>query len=314
MIRRTIILITAALTVMTAQADSEGPRNFRHAKVLAKNHVFFDREQSELGTLYCGCDWKFRGESGGVVDKASCGYETRKNEVRASRIEYEHIMPISNIGRSLQCWQNGGRKNCQAKDPVFNKIEANLHNLDIAIGEVNADRSNYLFGQFTKQKATQYGQCDVHVDFKNRQAQPREEVRGIIARTYLLMHDLYDIRPSNQQLRLLETWHATYPVSEWEAERDRRIASIMGYNNPYVLDPSLRYKDRPAQDIKVVSGQETLTDVAGFQSVKGNKRSKIYHLSVGCPSFSSVSEHNAVSFDTEEEAIEAGFKKAGNCI
>lgn len=44
----------------------------------------------------------------------------------------------------------------------------------------------------------------------------------------------------------------------------------------------------------------------------GNRNSKIYHLS-SCPGYNSVSEKNRVSFKTEAEAQQAGFRKAGNC-
>ena len=37
----------------------------------------------------------------------------------------------------LQCWQDGGRKNC-AKDPVYRKIESDMHNLQPAVGGCRA--------------------------------------------------------------------------------------------------------------------------------------------------------------------------------
>jgi len=68
---------------------------------------------------------------------------------RASCIECEHVMPAENFGRHLQCWRNGGRKECK-KDVTFNTIKGDLHNLQPSIGEVNGDRSNYRYSQFTK--------------------------------------------------------------------------------------------------------------------------------------------------------------------
>ena len=68
---------------------------------------------------------------------------------RASCIECEHVMPAENFGRHLQCWRNGGRKECK-KDVTFNTIKGDLHNLQPSIDEVNGDRSNYRYSQFTK--------------------------------------------------------------------------------------------------------------------------------------------------------------------
>ena len=106
---------------------------------------------------------------------------------RASCIECEHVMPAENFGRHLQCWRNGGRKECK-KDVIFNTIKGDLHNLQPSIDEVNGDRSNYRYSQFTK-TFNQYGQCKTAVDFKQRQFQPSKEIRGVIARTYFYMQD-----------------------------------------------------------------------------------------------------------------------------
>lgn len=47
--------------------------------------------------------------------------------------------------------------------------------------------------------------------------------------------------------------------------------------------------------------------------IVGNKNSGIYHLPQGCPSYSKVAEHNKIHFESEEQAVEAGFRRAGNC-
>jgi len=46
--------------------------------------------------------------------------------------------------------------------------------------------------------------------------------------------------------------------------------------------------------------------------VRGNKRSKVYHLS-GCPGFEALSPANIVTFASEAEAQRAGYRKAHNC-
>jgi hypothetical protein len=47
-------------------------------------------------------------------------------------------------------------------------------------------------------------------------------------------------------------------------------------------------------------------------TVRGNKRSKVYHLS-GCPGFATMSAANIITFSSEAEAQQAGYRKAGNC-
>jgi S1/P1 nuclease len=47
-------------------------------------------------------------------------------------------------------------------------------------------------------------------------------------------------------------------------------------------------------------------------NVRGNKHSKVYHLS-GCPGFNAMSPANIITFATESDARQAGYRKAKNC-
>ncbi|AOV98170.1 deoxyribonuclease I [Edwardsiella hoshinae] len=219
-------LLGAVLLPLGSQAQTDKINNFTQAKAVAAkiNH-------DAPGTFYCGCRIEWQGKKG-TPDLASCGYQVRKNAHRAERIEWEHVMPAWQFGHQLQCWQQGGRKNC-AKNPDYVRIETDLHNLQPAIGEVNGDRSNFAFSQWRGGEG-QYGQCTMKVDFKNKQAEPPERARGAIARTYFYMRDRYHIRLSAQQTHLFEVWNRQYPVSTWECEREARIAKVQGNPNPYV--------------------------------------------------------------------------------
>lgn len=101
-----------------------------------------------------------------VPDLDSCGYEPRKQAKRANRIEWEYVVPAWAFGHQLQCWQDGGRKNCK-KTPAFARMKADLHNLVPAIGEANGDRSNYSFAMLEGETRA-YGSCDLEVNFKAR--------------------------------------------------------------------------------------------------------------------------------------------------
>jgi deoxyribonuclease-1 len=47
--------------------------------------------------------------------------------------------------------------------------------------------------------------------------------------------------------------------------------------------------------------------------IRGNRNSMIYHLSEGCPGYSQIGEQNRVLFESEQAALDAGYRKAGNC-
>ncbi|MDU3718829.1 MAG: deoxyribonuclease I [Klebsiella michiganensis] len=173
------------------------------------------------GDFYCGCKINWQGKKG-VIDLESCGYKVRKNENRASRVEWEHVVPAWQFGHQRQCWQE------------YRKMESDMHNLQPAVGEVNGDRANFMYSQWNGGEG-QYGQCAMKVDFKDKVAEPPARARGAIARTYFYMRDRYQLNLSRQQTQLFTAWDKLYPVTTWECERDARIAKVQGNHNPYVL-------------------------------------------------------------------------------
>ncbi|WP_372833954.1 endonuclease [Pontibacterium sp.] len=206
-------------------AHAAQPSFSKSKRILAE--IYADQPVS----FYCGCDYKKQGKKL-IPDLDSCGYDPRKNAKRAKRIEWEHVMPAWAFGHQLQCWQDGGRKNCR-KNPDFKQMEADMHNLVPAVGEVNGDRSNYRFGMLEGEKRA-YGSCDVEIDFKARKAEPAPYLRGDIARTYFYMRDMYGVRLSKQQRRMFEAWAKQDPVDDWERKRNDLIEERQGNRNPYV--------------------------------------------------------------------------------
>ncbi|VVQ21567.1 endonuclease [Pseudomonas fluorescens] len=319
--KKLLAVLALTLSIITP-AFSSPPSTFSEAKVVAKQKIYLDQANSAFGELYCGCKWTWVGKSGGRIDAESCGYQTRKQQSRAERTEWEHIVPAWTFGHQRQCWQNGGREHCVDDDPVFRAMEADLFNLYPSVGEVNGDRSNFNYGMASG-VAPQYGQCKTRVDFDQRSAEPRDEVKGLVARTTFYMFDRYDLNMSRQQQQLLMAWDKQHPVSAWEKERDRRIAAIMGYSNPFVTGDrrwTQGYKtvgDGMVSTIPVnpprAAAPPSLASTSRAGAIIGNRKSQIYHLSMGCPGYAQVSTKNQIAFDSEPAAQAAGYRKAGNC-
>lgn len=203
-------------------------------------------------TIYCNCKYDYR-DKDSMIDRTSCGYVPRneftkkgKVNIRARRIEWEHVIPAENFGRQFSCWREGdascidskgkaykGRKCCEKVSREYRIMQADMHNLFPAIGELNADRSNYRF-DFELATPKQYGMCEFEVDFKGKRAKVREEVRGIIARDYLYFHKQYNMKISKQELQKFEVWNKLYKPNKWEIERNKRIAKIQGNKNPFI--------------------------------------------------------------------------------
>ena len=107
-----------------------------------------------------------------------------------------------------------GRK-CAGKGNVqYKRMQADMFNLYPAIGEVNG----------------------VHY-IKNKKIEPKENIRGEIARTYLYMDSVYPGRGiiSKKNRKLFDAWNKSDPVDQWECERARRIEKIQGNRNEVVI-------------------------------------------------------------------------------
>ncbi len=316
--KKLLCAITLAIMAIPA-AFATPPATFSEAKAVAKQKIYLDQANSANGELYCGCKWTWVGKSGGRVDAKSCGYETRKLQTRAERTEWEHIVPAWTFGHQRQCWQNGGREHCVGSDPTFRAMEADLFNLYPSVGEVNGDRSNFNYGMVSG-VAPQYGQCTTKVDFQQRTAEPRDEVKGLVARTTFYMFDRYKLSMSRQQQQLMMAWDKQHPVTAWEKQRDQRIAAIMGHSNPFVTGERKWTQGYTPQGVGLVQNtaapapaKPSLASSVSAGAVLGNRNSHIYHLSNGCPGYSQVAQKNQVAFGSEAEAQAAGYRKAGNC-
>ncbi len=222
--------------------------SFNEAKKLLKK-IYSDNQV----TFYAGCKYNYKDKKN-MIDKKSCGYEPKdkytkngKLNERAKRIEWEHVIPAENFGRAFQCWHQGneacvnengkkykGRKCCRKVEPKFRFMEADLHNLVPTIGELNANRSNYRFGIIPEEKRFYGENIDFEVDSKARMAEPREEIRGDIARIYFYFEHKYKMQISKQQKRLFEVWNKQDPVDKWEIEKNKRVKQIQGDSNIFI--------------------------------------------------------------------------------
>ncbi|NVL48679.1 deoxyribonuclease I [Pseudomonas syringae pv. actinidiae] len=301
------------------------PDDFSQAKRLLREQVYSDQSQSAAGDFYCGCKWEWVGKSGGRMDPEACGFQSTQQADRATRLEWEHTVAISAVAQQRECWRDGGRENCQRTDPVFNRMEGDMFNLVPSIGTVNALRSNTNYGMVAG-PSVPLGACTTKIGTSVRVVEPRNEVKGEAARITFYMADRYNLTLSNQQQQVLMAWDRSYPVSDWEKERDRRIAFSMGHHNPFVTGerrwvPGYRpfaegvtfsSVNRQTQDQPGAQIQASAASTSG--PVRGNSRSHVYHLSKGCPSYDQIHDGNRVEFDSEAAAVKAGYRKAGNCL
>ena len=188
-------------------------------------------------TIYCGCKYK-----GKKPNFKSCGYKPKKDNKRANRIEWEHIVPAHAFGHSFKEWRVGSEKcvnkkgkkfkgrKCAGKNKTFALMEADLYNLYPAIGEVNGLRSNYPIAEIPGEKR-EFGSCDVEI--YKKKMEPSDQVKGNVARTYMYMEKAYPGRGiiSKKNKKLIAAWDKLDPVDKWECERSKKIQKIQKNTN-----------------------------------------------------------------------------------
>jgi len=222
------------------------PHTFSAAKkLLADLHT----EIGHLETIYCGCPYVRTTVSGGDVIREDCQLEARKNDKRSDRVEWEHVVPASWFGQTRACWKlkdqaypakcegKSGRKCCETVNNWFNQAHNDPNNLFPSSGEVNADRSNYAYGDVPGEER-RYGQCDFEMGQQTdgtRIAEPGDSpLRGVLARAMFYMAEVYGV---DVQLPLTTVWewHLQYPPQPWETQRAELIAERTGLRNHWIL-------------------------------------------------------------------------------
>ncbi len=222
-------LFSLFLFALSSTAIAAPPSSFSAAKREAVK-IYADHPTS----FYCGCDIKWQGKRACRISLlVAIKFASKKNAHLASSGSTWFLHGSSVPASMLAKWWT---QNCTRNDKVFKSMEADLHNLTPAIGEVNGDRSNYNFSQWNGMDGVSYGRCEMQVNFKQRKVMPPDRARGSIARTYLYMSKEYGFKLSKQQTQLMSAWNKTYPVDKWECERDERIAKIQGNHNPFVQE------------------------------------------------------------------------------
>jgi len=204
--------------------------SFGKSKRLLATQVYPSHQKA----FYSNCDYKIKEKKLIPIHK-TCGFKYRKNKNRSERIEWEHVVPAWHFGHQLRCWQNGGRMTCRNTNTKFKQMEADMHNLVPAIGEINGDRSNFRFGMIEGEKRA-YGEVNMEILFSNKKAEPMESVFGDIARVYFYMRDRYGLRISKTQEKMLIAWNNIDPVSSWEKKKNQLIKELQGDENLYITN------------------------------------------------------------------------------
>ncbi|MBD1573783.1 endonuclease I [Vibrio sp. S17_S38] len=240
-----LLLSVVALTfpAMAFASPNTSIDSFSKAKRLLMSEVY--NQNTVRRTVYCDIPFNAKKQT-----QLPSSFDDSLYVKRSQRIEFEHIVPAENFGRSFKEWREGdaqcvskgkpfkGRKCATKASKDFRLMQADGYNLYAAVGSVNAYRSNYNFQMLSGTKSD-FGSCDFHVD--NRKAQPPEHARGLIARTYLYFDTTYpSFKISKQQRQLFTAWDKRYPVTKFECDKAKIVEKYQHNTNSILADRCLK--------------------------------------------------------------------------
>ena len=158
--------------------------------------------------------------------------------------------------------------------------KSDLHHLYPCRGNVNSSRGNKPYGDIDDNDTDKWWRLDYYetnipseyidefseVDNDNNKFEPREDVKGNIARSMFYFYTIYknDANENffNQQKEFLYQWHKRDPVDTVEMARTLAIAIYQdNLANPFVLDSTLVRRIWYFNCYENVSSQELIEDI-----------------------------------------------------
>ena len=197
------IVVTLLISFQTAQAEEKGLQEIL--------------KQDLWGNIY--------------KDGGQCFYTKKAFTKNSPLLSESYVYSESWVRDHLKC---GTNRQCKRESPEYVKILSDLHNLVIAKSTLSFKLKTSTFGILDESiDKDEYGmRTHLHL------VEPRNEIKGDIARIIYYMHKTYDL-PIRGNLPDFILWNELDPPSEEEKARNDLVESIQGTRNPYVDDPSL---------------------------------------------------------------------------
>ena len=207
----TLVFVVVIINFIPVNAQQKKFNNYDEvqANVFWQKFYFLGGE-----TLYCGIK-----------------FGPGQREVNERKITIEHVYSAHWLAEKYGC------DNRDCGNVNYKYAESDLHNLWPAIGNINSSRQDKSLGEIPGEKRRFEDYCPDYerTSGENAIVEPRDAVKGDMARSILYMLDAYglELRP-NMKLEMLLKWHLADPPDDTERWRNRIIEKLQGTRNPYI--------------------------------------------------------------------------------
>lgn len=167
-------------------------------------------------SFYCGCAYVWTASVKAPQVKPGCS-APKRNSLRGRRIEWEHVVPASEIARAFSCEKTADGNSCD-DNPAYLAALYDPVNLVPAVGSVNARRSNRAF-TYLPDVMPSPDWCGFKFSRDGLQAEPPAAKKGMVARLYLYMHRRHGVTLSAKAQGVFCRWARQYPANREERTR-----------------------------------------------------------------------------------------------
>ena len=156
-------------------------------------------------------------------------------------------------------------------------MKSDIHHLRPCKSNVNSSRGNKPYNESNDNQTQtwywlEYQQSnppnqnrDKYSERASGVFEPREEVKGDIARAIFYFYTMYsNVADDNffeEQKDILYDWHQDDPINQLEVNRTWDIADYQDYPNPFIVDETLIQRCYYEQDIDFVIGDVNLDNI-----------------------------------------------------
>lgn len=252
------------------------PRIIDNEKQWRRDGVTFNSGSANASTALCGCpfDGNQMSRTFTGIDPRGCGYSPRKPSETMRRVIPARIVPDKEIARGRPCMTetaSNGKPyddpvaHCVASDEYVKAARNDLFNAMVEVEEIAIDIKAKKANALRPMNPT-YGSCPLRVDFQNGYYDPPDAAKGKIARAWLYMIDVWNVRPFQSDVETFRKWNASFPPTNAEIDLAILISEMQGWENDYIpipdskrripkiktdgrfLDPGKRQDEPPTQN------------------------------------------------------------------